>query len=211
MTDVIIIGGGLAGIACGVALADSGLQVVLIERDPFRVLNSYEPSPYISCYLWFDRKIDANRFVSHLWSPTRLNYDFYDLSRIRSGWAHRPSVVARNIIYSHRAHALSDDDIIRTTVQEISEFAPAAASACIKHGRYCPACHCGTPKFRGATVPCMTLLRRIHAEPDAAVDSAAGHRCLGVDGNRLADQIFQRYCREAGRRYGGGSDELVDR
>jgi uncharacterized protein with NAD-binding domain and iron-sulfur cluster len=115
---------------------------------PFDVLTSFEPSPYISCYLWFDRKITTERFVSHLWSPERLNYDFYDLSKIRRGWAHRPSVMASNIIYSHRAHGMSDDEIVRATVREIAEFAAEAAYARIRHAsvhRIPMAIPCPTP------------------------------------------------------------------
>jgi len=103
--------------------------------EPFHALDAFEPSPYLSCYLWFDRRVMAERFVSHLWSPRRLNYDFYDLSRIRRGWEGRPSVVASNIIYSHRAHSLSDDEVIAATVRELAEFAPAAARATLVHAR----------------------------------------------------------------------------
>ncbi|HEY0845861.1 MAG TPA: FAD-dependent oxidoreductase [Noviherbaspirillum sp.] len=102
---------------------------------PFDALASFEPSPYISCYLWFDRTITDERFISHLWSPPRLNYDFYDLAKIRHGWAHRPSLIASNIIYSHRAHGMSDDEIIRATVDEIAEFAPAAKEARLRHAQ----------------------------------------------------------------------------
>jgi squalene-associated FAD-dependent desaturase len=115
---------------------------------PFDALASFEPSPYISCYLWFDRTVTGERFVSHLWSPTRLNYDFYDLSKIRRGWTDRPSVIASNIIYSHRAHAMSDRDIVRATVREITEFAPDAAHARLLHAcvhRIPMAIPCPTP------------------------------------------------------------------
>lgn len=102
---------------------------------PFRAFSQFEPSPYISCYLWFDRKITSERFVSHLWSPTRLNYDFYDLSAIRRGWRHRASVMASNIIYSHRAGNMSDAEIIRATLSELAEFAPDVANARLMHAR----------------------------------------------------------------------------
>jgi uncharacterized protein with NAD-binding domain and iron-sulfur cluster len=100
---------------------------------PFDGLSIFEPSPYISCYLWFDRKITAERFVSHLRSPDRLNYDFYDLSKIRHGWSDRPSVITSNIIYSHRAHHMRDEEIVRATMRELAEFAPYAADARVKH------------------------------------------------------------------------------
>jgi 15-cis-phytoene desaturase len=100
---------------------------------PFDGLGGFEPSPYISSYLWFDRDLGMDRFVSHLWSPERLNYDFYDLCQIRKGWRGRPTIVAANIIHSHRAHGMTDADIVRATVAEIAEFAPAASAANVVH------------------------------------------------------------------------------
>ncbi|CAH0247441.1 15-cis-phytoene desaturase [Massilia sp. Bi118] len=105
----------------------------LAAQAPFALCDSFEPSPYISCYLWFDRELKTERFFSHLWSPRRLNYDFYDLCQIRHGWQGRPTVIASNIIYSHRAQGMSDEDIVRETIGEISEFAPLAAQAKVVH------------------------------------------------------------------------------
>lgn len=102
---------------------------------PFSRLGAFEPSPYISCYLWFDRRLEMERFTSHLFSPGRLNYDFYDLGQIREGWADRPTVTASNIIYSHRAGGMSDEEVIAATVRELAEFAPSAARARVVHGR----------------------------------------------------------------------------
>lgn len=102
---------------------------------PFDALDAFEPSPYLSCYLWFDRKVMHERFISFTWSPDRLNYDFYDLAQIRRGWQGRPSVIASNIIYSHHAHGLSDEDVVRATVRELSAHAPEAASARLLHAR----------------------------------------------------------------------------
>lgn len=103
------------------------------DRAPFDALASFEPSPYICTYLWFDRPLHTERFFTHLWSPTRLNYDFYDLCQIRRGWEGRPTIIASNIIYSHRAHGMSDAGIVRATVDEIAEFAPEAARAKVVH------------------------------------------------------------------------------
>jgi len=102
---------------------------------PFDTLDVFEPSPYLSCYLWFDRRIMRERFISFTWAPDRLNYDFYDLSQIRRGWETRPSVVASNIIYSHHAHGMTDEEVIRATVRELSAYAPEAASARLLHAR----------------------------------------------------------------------------
>ena len=94
---------------------------------------AFEPSPYVSVYLWFDRKVTDERFWALLWTPTRLNYDFYDLSNIRPAMRARASVIASNIIYSHRADAMSDEEIVAATVREIAEFAPQAAQARLLH------------------------------------------------------------------------------
>ncbi len=94
---------------------------------------AFEPSPYISCYLWFDRKLTRERLWALPWSPERLNFDFYDLSNIRQGWGERPSVVASNIIYSHRAAGMDDAAIVAASVREITEFLPGAAGAKLIH------------------------------------------------------------------------------
>ena len=92
---------------------------VIDTRPPARL----EPSPYISCYLWYDRKLTRERFWAQLGALQRLNTDFYDLSNIRRGWAKRPSVIASNIIYAHRAKAMSDAEIVAATKREIAAFA----------------------------------------------------------------------------------------
>ena len=92
-----------------------------------------EASPYVSSYLWFDRKLTRERFWAQLGARTRLNTDFYDLSNIRRGWTDRPSVIASNIIYSHRAHAMTNEEIVAATQREIATFLPEAARARVVH------------------------------------------------------------------------------
>jgi squalene-associated FAD-dependent desaturase len=99
----------------------------------FQQTADFVPNPYVSTYLWFDRKLTTEQFWARLWAPENLNYDFYDLSNIRSGWSDRPSVIASNIMYSHRANHLTDQEIIQATAQEIAEFIPEAARANIRH------------------------------------------------------------------------------
>ena len=94
---------------------------------------AFEPSPYVSVYLWLDRKLGDDKFWALLWSPERLNYDFYDLSNIRPGAAGDASLIASNIIYSHRAHGMSDAEIVAATLRELAEFAPAAREARVRH------------------------------------------------------------------------------
>lgn len=119
-------------------------------------LDRFESCPTISTYLWFDRDLRSERFYSHLWSPTRLNYDFHDLCQIRQGWRGRPTVMASNIIHSHRAHAMRDDEIVRATVAEIAEFAPEAARARVLHAdvhRIPMAVPCPVPGFERMRPP----------------------------------------------------------
>jgi 15-cis-phytoene desaturase len=87
----------------------------------------------MSCYLWFDRKLTTERFWAQLGALNRLNTDFYDLSNIRRGWQARPSLIASNIIYSHRAQAMSDEEIVAATRREIAQFLPQAARARVVH------------------------------------------------------------------------------
>lgn len=94
---------------------------------------AFEPSPYISTYLWLDRPITDERFWALLWKRDRLNTDYYDLARIRPGWRGRPTVLASNIIYSHRAAQLDDAAVAQATLAEAAELAPEARQARILH------------------------------------------------------------------------------
>lgn len=104
-------------------------------RPEFKGIKGFEPSPYISTWLWFDRKLSDSRFWTRVWNPANLNYDSYDLSNIRAGWSARPSVIASNIIHSTQAERLSDDQIITATLREIADFAPEAREARLLHSR----------------------------------------------------------------------------
>ena len=115
----------------GVVLQDGSR--IAADRVVSTVPPHVEASPYVSCYLWFDRKLTRERFWAQLGADTRLNTDFYDLSNIRRGWAERPSVIASNIIYSHRAHAMTNEEIVAATQREIAAFLPEAAQARVVH------------------------------------------------------------------------------
>ncbi len=117
----------------------------------------FVPSPYISVYLWFERKLSPGRFWSRTWSPGELNYDFYDLSNIRTGWQDRPSIMASNIIH-HSAHTqLSEEEIVGATLREVDEFIPGASQVRLLHSRVhripmaIPAPHPGTEQVRPAS------------------------------------------------------------
>jgi hypothetical protein len=60
----------------------------------------------------------------------RLNTDFYDLSNIRRGWSERPSVIASNIICSHRARGMSNEEIVAN--QAACSSSPSLANS--SHG-----------------------------------------------------------------------------
>lgn len=89
----------------------------------------FEPSPYISCYLWFDQVLSSARFWARPLPSGCLNTDFYDLSNIRDGATGPGSMIATNFIWSHRAAGLSDQAIIEATLEEIADFAPKVRQA----------------------------------------------------------------------------------
>lgn len=97
-------------------------------------LDEFVPSPYISTYLWFSKKLTRERFWARIWSPTNLNYDFYDLSNIRSR-AQPGSLIAANIIFSGRCESMSDDAIIEATLRELAEYLPGATREHLRHAR----------------------------------------------------------------------------
>lgn len=172
---------------CVAAVPPQALQPLLprawVERHgAFKDLGDFQPSPYISSYLWFARKLTREQFWARLWSPTNLNYDFYDLSNIRSGWGDRPSLIASNIVYSDRARAMTDDEIIAATVGELADFLPQAARSEITHARVhrIPmAIHCPVPGTEQKRPETRTAIRGlflagdwIRTEVSASMESA---------------------------------------
>jgi uncharacterized protein with NAD-binding domain and iron-sulfur cluster len=129
----------LASTACIAALPAEDLRALIPDewrsRPPFAGMAAFEPCPYVSVYLWFDRKLTDDQLWTRLYAPPGLTSDFYDLSNIRPALAGKHSLTASNIIYSHRAAGLDDDEIIVVTRQELAEFAPEAAAATILHAR----------------------------------------------------------------------------
>ena len=112
------------------AVPPTAMELLLTESDRLSsVARQFEPSPYISCYLWFDRKLTDARFWARPWSPAEFNTDFYDLSNIREADTGAGSMIATNIIWSHRANEMSDEAIIQATLREIADFAPQVNGA----------------------------------------------------------------------------------
>lgn len=104
-------------------------------HEPFASLDASQPSPYISSYLWFDRRLTHERFWSQPWASDTLHYDFYDLSNIRERLATTGSLIACNLIWSDRVADWSNGQIIEAATRELARFAPAAASAQLVHAR----------------------------------------------------------------------------
>jgi squalene-associated FAD-dependent desaturase len=122
---------------CVLAVPPQALARLLPARcnaqRPFSETRSFEPSPHVSTYIWLDRKLSAEKLWTRAWLASNLNHDFYDLSNIRAGWRERPSLIASNIVYSHRAESMSDEEIVAATMRELAQVAPAAANAQVLH------------------------------------------------------------------------------
>ena len=146
---------------CVSCLPPAELLQILPEpwrRSPeLRQIDRFQPSPYISVYHWFDRKLTPERFWAQVWDPAKLSCDFYDLSNIRPHWPERGSVIASNIVHSVGLENHSDEDISKRTLEEIATLAPGVRSARTLHRRVhripmaipCP--HPGTESIRPAT------------------------------------------------------------
>ncbi|MGE0081146.1 MAG: FAD-dependent oxidoreductase, partial [Thiohalomonadaceae bacterium] len=98
-----------------------------------RDLPAFRPVPYVSTWLWFDRRLTREQMWVRLWSADGLSYDSYDLSNIRPALRGRPALIAGNIINSARALTMSDEAIVQATVQEIAEYIPGVRHARLVH------------------------------------------------------------------------------
>jgi 15-cis-phytoene desaturase len=156
-----------------------------------RAAARFAPRPYISSYLWFDRKLTQQPFWARVWTNGTLNTDFYDLSNIRPALRGAPSLIATNIICSERAAGLDDDAVIAATLREIAQFAPNAAHARLRHARVhripmaipCPAP--GTERLRPGTrtaIPGLLLAGDwLQTGLPASMESAARAGHLAAD------------------------------
>jgi squalene-associated FAD-dependent desaturase len=113
---------------CVAAIPPADLLRILPEQwkgvPPFAGLQRFAPSPYVSLYLWFDRKLTRERVWTRTWTPEEFNFDFYDLSNIRAEWRERPSIIASNIIHSHCAERFTDEELVQQTLRELAAFVP---------------------------------------------------------------------------------------
>lgn len=146
--------------ACVVlALPPDALAALGLPWQP-PALRRFEPSPYVSTMVWFDRRVTRERFWARVIGPQDLNLDFYDLANIRPGPEDAPSLVASNAIHAHEAWQRSDDWIVERTLQEIAEFAPLARQARVRHARV----H-RTPMAVPCPLPGTEVLRPANATP----------------------------------------------
>jgi 15-cis-phytoene desaturase len=161
----------------------------------------FKPSPYVCTYLWFDRKLTAERFWARVWSPDDLNMDFYDLSNIRPTPVGAPSLIAANCIHAVHAQHLDDAQIVRRTVAEIAEFAPEAAQARVRRAdihRVPMAIACPRPGTEAARPPAATPFANVWLAGDwtatglpSSMESAARSGALAAEavGASLGRQV----------------------
>jgi hypothetical protein len=119
----------------------------------FRDLGYFQPCPYYSPYIWFDRKVTDMAFWGRSYDFADYNLDFYDYSNIYPGEP-RNSLITGNIIFSQRTGGLSDDKIIDETLNELEDNLPEVSNANVERAivnRIPMAIHCpfpGTEKRR---------------------------------------------------------------
>ncbi len=159
----------------------------------FADLVHFQPCPYVSSFVWFDRKLTDLKMWARVHSPNDLNCDFYDLSNIHRGWEDRPSVITSNIIYCERAAGMSDEEIVEATVGEIAEFLPAASMDRVEHwvvNRIPMAIHCPFPGTERRRPPVNTPIGDLWVAGDwtrTGLPSSMESACMS--GWMVAEQI----------------------
>jgi uncharacterized protein with NAD-binding domain and iron-sulfur cluster len=110
--------------------ADALLRIlpahVTHQRPALAALADFKPVPYLSVFLWFDRKLTERRFWARSFRTDDFGSDFYDLSNIYRGYERRPSLLATNVIDSGRIGALPDAAIVERVRAELAELLPDA-------------------------------------------------------------------------------------
>jgi uncharacterized protein with NAD-binding domain and iron-sulfur cluster len=95
-------------------------------------LASFRAVPYISVYLWFDRKLTDKKFWARVFRDDDLNCDFYDFSNIL-GAPPRGSMIGSNIIDSERVSSMTDSELIERTIAELAQSVSSAKRARLEH------------------------------------------------------------------------------
>lgn len=151
----------------------------------------FRGAPYVSSFLWLDRRVTGDRFWSRVWNPKDLNTDFYDLANIRPEFAGGGSVIASNAIGPHARPHWNDEAIVARTLAELREYAPEARGARVLHARVhriraaIPQPRPGTETLRPATrTPLAGLFLAgdwIDTSIPCSMESAARAASLAVD------------------------------
>ncbi len=165
------------------------------EHRVFADLVHFHPCPYVSSFIWFDRKLTDLKMWARVHCPNDLNCDFYDLSNIHRGWEERPSVITSNIIYCKRAAGMSDEEIIEATVAEIAEFLPRASMDGVEHwvvNRIPMAIHCPFPGTERKRPPVHTPIENLWIAGDwtrTGLPSSMESACMS--GWMVADEVLE--------------------
>jgi 15-cis-phytoene desaturase len=166
-----------------------------IERLPaFHDLVRFVPCPYVSTYLWFDRRLTDRQFWARMWDPNDLSCDFYDLSNVYRGHAGRPSLITTNCIYSERARGMTDEQIVETTVRELADYLPEARRARLEHwvvNRIPMAIHCPYPGTEQLRPPPRVAVRGLLLAGDwtrTSLPASMESACLS--GWRAAEEVL---------------------
>ncbi|WP_157268656.1 hydroxysqualene dehydroxylase [Azohydromonas aeria] len=155
-----------------------------------RAAHAFEPSRYVSVYLWLDRPVARENFWARAWATRDLHTDFYVLSNFRH--EARGTLLACNSIHVRLAWEWSDDEIVQRTLQEVADFAPEAAQARLVHARVhrIPmAVPCPLPGTESARLPAETPFAGLWLAGDwtrtalpASMESAARSAALAAEG-----------------------------
>lgn len=161
----------------------------------FADLVHFHPCPYVSSFVWFDRKLTDLKMWARVHRPNDLNCDFYDLSNIHRGWEDRSSVITSNIIYCKRVEGMSDEEIVEATVNEIAEFVPEASMDRVEHwvvNRIPMAIHCPYPGTERRRPPVNTPVGNLWVAGDwtrTGLPSSMESACMS--GWRVAEQVLE--------------------
>ena len=162
----------------------------------FEALSQLEPCPYISPYLWFDRKLTRRPFWARYRSPRSINCDFYDFSNIYRGWRDRPSFIGTNIINTRRLPAMTDDEVIASVIREMSEYLPEVKQAKLLHAvvhRIPMAIHCPHPGSEKLRLPVRTSIADLLLAGDwVRTNFPASMESAVYAGWRAAEEILRQ-------------------
>lgn len=156
------------------ALPPSALRNILpVEwirhSSPFNQLVHFHPCPYISTYIWFDRKLTDQAFWARVHNPNDLNCDFYDYSNIYQNRRDDNSLITTNCIFSGRAAHMKSREVVDATIKELSEYLPEAKKAKVRSwrvNRIPMAIHCPFPSTENMRAKTRTPVQNLYLAGD---------------------------------------------